>query len=1442
MTEGLFDNRYRYDHIYPRGRSGETLRAVDTQDGDRPVVIKRPAPQDAPPIRAGQEVSILTERRALQRLAGQPALTALLGGGQFNVGGIAHQYIVIERAEGQILADLVLELAGRGERLPELETLVIVDGVLELLEAAHALDIVYNDVDAKHVFWNRDAYRLKVIDWGNAVFLDGDDVSAQGVSRQSDIYQVGELLYFIVTGGGRVELPRGGMQNSAEDQRISFGADAERLHSRLQSIISRAAHPNPRFRYQSLNELRHDLTEYRLPVERDRGAVLARVQDRLRRELSRDELYNLLRTLEPVITSDPGFPAARAVEAEVNARMRDLQVSADLDAARIYLESGNWVRAAAVLEELQPMARGDMAILIALLLDWTTILIDGDASPAGPIQEAVGLLFEDDSAEAARVLVTQMDGDDRALAIQWLLAERISAHIPDILLLRPNLYRLQVALANLAADGIMVSEQRASLNEINSKLDRLTGSSTYSVIELRDGFRSVVDHLTGLAHMLDAVNASYHLPNKVLPVSALTRATNAAMALADNMHVIGKQATGSPRDALGALDHCRQIVPSAQAWEAVAQELDGLYQTLSSFEQFIPAPDGSDITGWLDMAHDALEPYSNNLFDERLTGIVTGLSEARAAWAGYEVAAVQGSKANAVTLLGELAARVTSISPALAGWIGQLRSVVSSATYVETHALFGALGRALADGWEAFDRGRLVDAERLGIQAMDAARGESERLAARRLRELAQIMREWLERGGINDLKRTQNALTGVELLYTPDEIVQRDQFAAQMPSKETYLKAMTRGLIEPLSILSTASVRIVFANALLYGALDARENQMDDAQFWRDAAARALGDAGPRHPLVRALDEFIQQRRDLDAAQALLTTVNSASSLTSLEQTRRSLEGNAQAKGLSPAVYSLRELEAAVRDWTDGEFRAAGIKLENAVKAIDETEQSAQITLTGYRSWLMSLLATCADLHTNARRIAQTVEKLPDQPPDNLATLHRTQEEQTSLALGEKYAGTLHQWRELYEMFAGVYADRSLRRSTKLNRMNDFFRAMFIERHPAYPLYRHWYSLTEQTPEFPPPQTSEPLPRINDLEEAAAIAPARTTEQDLPEIVYNRGQQARRGRGRLVFGALLLAAGITVAVVLTRPSEGSQPEIAVTRTVPGAATEEAAVRPSPLPLMGEVTDAVSEPTTARTLSSSPTPLSLLATLPQRGSDTATPTSTVTVPPTATATRTSTWTPTPSLTYTATASPTRTLPPAGLQGSQDVLDLAAAGSGSAAFAPSSEGEDYVLGTGSATGEGETIFVSVSPELLESAFGNDASQRITRVESTLILQSYNPPLLIDGDVYFGVLLQSADDPSQSVGLQVDLIDREVLRLSQYENGTLTPISQRAPDGRPLRVRLDYDPERGVVLVVVNEQQLGPSISLESGESGVMPVLFVHDGGVIVYVNTWNITLR
>src|SRR5690606_36308395 len=236
--------------------------------------------------------------------------------------------------------------------------------------------------------------------------------------------------------------------------------------------------------------------------------------------------------------------------------------------------------------------------------------------------------------------------------------------------------------------------------------------------------------LTALGTLLEAVNSTYKLPNRKLPMSALERALNAAMKLADNMHVIGKQATASPRDALAALDSSRRIEPENPVWDMVAHMLDSLYETLEAYQIYVPASDGSDLELWLNTAQSELEPYTERLFDEMLVSIVKGLNTAERAWRAYAAAAIQRNRAGAINALAQAADAVIDASPTLAGWLNQLRTVITNAGYIERHALYGGLGRALADGWEAYDRGRLGDAERLGAQAMEISRNDSERFAA----------------------------------------------------------------------------------------------------------------------------------------------------------------------------------------------------------------------------------------------------------------------------------------------------------------------------------------------------------------------------------------------------------------------------------------------------------------------------------------------------------------------------------------------------------------------------------------------------------------------------------------------------------------------------------------------------------------------------------------
>lgn len=1452
MADSLFDNRYRYDYIYPRGRSGETLRAVDTQANDRPVVIKRPAPNDAPPIRAGQEVSIINERRALARLGGHPALTELVGEGQFTVGGMTHQYIVVERAEGEVIADKVLALAAKGERLPELEMLVIVDRLLDLLQFAHSRDIVYNDVDAKHLFWDRNNYRLKVIDWGNAVFLEGEEITAQGVSRQSDIFQIGELLYFVLTGGSRADVPRSAGAEFAAD----FGDNAEYVAPRLQAIVSRALHPNPKLRYPFINELRRELADYRQPLERERDGIIARVAERLRRNLSKNELQTLQTTLDNARAFDPGYPAIQQTQRDIYQRLHGLEVESGLDVARIYLESANWPKAVETLSELRDQTPpGELATKIALLLDCALLMLDGSPEnlrePSPAVHEAFGLMFENEFSEAANVLLTYDTENDIDRKLQWLMAERVSSHVPEVLLLRPNLYRLELALATLAGEGYSVGEVRGLLREIRDTLNSMANQSNIAV--LRDRYREVVDRLTALNALLSTLMVQHNLSNRKLPLNSLDRALNAAMALADNMHVIGKQSTGSPRDATAALDSSRGIDPTSPVWDRLGMFLNNLYALLQSYQTFVPVADGSDLEAWLSDARRELEPYRSALFDEMLDSMARGLEVALKSWKDYADHAVQGDRNSAVVALADATDAVTTISPTLAGWLNQLRVIVEGARYVERHAMYGGLGRALADGWQMFDRGRLGEAERLGQQAYEIARTERERFAANRLYQLSQLSRDWVERNAANSEARTRAAIDAVEALYTESENKTRKSFNAQMPSRETYLKAMGKGIVEIYARSSTASTRILAINYALYGTLDAHADLLDNVPFWREAALRAFGEDGSQHIVIRTLDEFAQRRRDILQAAERINGLNTPAAMETVDQVRRMVEESPQAKLLTSAVQSLRDLEVALRDWSEGEFRSAGLKIESAQNAIADAEQTVPFKVSDYRAWLGMLQANAAELHVQMRNLRTDVENRVSTPTESLLNAHRKIASTTQRMLGDKLAAPLVQWRDTYERFLSIYSDDAIRRSRKLDLLNEQFRALFIDRHPAYMLYRHWYEVVDRSPEFPAPPTDEPTPQIAEVDDDIDVnapppgpKPSKYADDDEEEPRARRRPRWWLFGGILgivaVIGVLAIATGrqpppaVDIAVTISATPDEAE-NAAFTATIEAAAVQAAAVATTPAPAV-EAETATTAPTDTEQ--------------PAIPTETSEPSATPTLTPTATFTPSATFTPTatftPSATFTATATPTATLPPQGLQGQQDLLALLSRLSpdeitwDSELFSIGTDGRFWRLGTGGQD-DGTEFTIGLSPELLEKYYGSGAAGRIRRVEAIISLLTADP-LLPPEEVYFGVMLMSPQDADdfENRGVQVQAISLTSINIYQRINDERVLIDDQNVNAVLGRLRVDRDTATGVVTTYFNDTPIGQTVQLPSPDAPLIPVLYIRKGGVVASVTNWRITLR
>ena len=1448
MADSLFDNRYRYDYIYPRGRSGETLRAVDTAADDRPVVIKRPAPNDAPPIRAGQEVSIINEREALTRLAGHPVLTELLGMGQFFVGGIPHQYIVMERAEGTIIADEVAALAARHQRLPELEMLEIVGGLIHLLQLAHSKDIVYNDVDAKHLFWNRENYTLKVIDWGNAVFLEGDEATLQGISRQTDVYQVGELLYFILSGGARADVPR----DAGSDFKLDFHQDADSVAPRLQAIASKAVHPNSRYRYSSLTALNADLARYRSPLEQARNQVVSRSLDKLKNpNLSRSELMALQTRVEAALKQNPAYPVARDTYREIDNRLRDLEASADLDAVRIYMDNTNWSRAVDLLNDLRQRAGSKTAGIVHLLLDWCLLLMDARLeSIPDAVAESVTHLFEYKPDKAANALLLNQPDNEPARILQWQMAERISARFPDVLLLRPNLYRLDSAVQALEADGIPVDEVRGILRGINRSLDETARMKQPRASHLRDAYRAVVDSITALYAILQTLSLQHEFSERHLPLEALTRALNAAMALADNIHVIGRQAANNPRDALTALDASRAIDPPNPVWDQIEDFLSHLYEILQTSQTYVPAVDGADLEHWLKTKQSELLPFSEQLFDEMLRDMLDGLQIAEHAWRRYRDAVVAGSKTTALESLEKAAQTVTTISPTLSSWFQQLRTVVEGAQYVERHSVPGHLGRTLADGWAAFDRGQLANAERLGQQAMEIARSENERNIAERLWQVSRLLREWVERNGVESKIRTQDTLIDIEKLFAPSEIRTIESFASQMPSIETYLKAMGQGLVQVFAATSTAALRILFAQYVLSGVLDAYEDALDDARFWRAAALRALPATGEIHAAVHTMDEFIARRRALLAAQSIFATVDGKHILGAIDEIHRQLEGNPQARLLTPGIKSLRTLEAAVQDWADAEFRAAGGKIEQIIRAITETESSAQITLGSYRAWMMELQAAAAELSVKRRSMLQEIDRQLDEPQSLIRDAIHLQADLTEQLLGQSPAKMMLGWRDAYVQFLNLYTGE-LRRSHKLEEMNKLFQSLFIERNPTYPLLRHWYRIVDSSPEFEaiddlPESADDDLPEVRDDEMTVPEAPPFDVDESQPGG-FRRALRLAIG----VIGVVLVIGGL---VALSDDDLGGRlAELGLAPMSPAASGTPTITAPPPT----AVPRIAAAQSTARQSTATARPTQQAAAAPtgtpNRRTVTAqavsfVPTATDTLPPTATDTALPTATDVPAQTPTPadkpTATSTATLPPGGRQGTQDLLALYGDPLSRALW---DEGRfvrqngTWRLG-GKSQSDGETIFLAPPAELLDRQYGNEAPRRIRRLEANLTLHIVNPAAVSDEEAYFGILFQGTASPDANAGIKIVAVQDNVINLALYQNGADNFISQRSVNALIARLRLDRDPTSGEVTAFFNDSPIGSPMSSIAADEAVVPVIFVRQGGLTVGVTAWQISLE
>lgn len=1400
-TESLFDNRYRYDYIYPRGRSGETLRAYDTLDNDRPVVIKRPAPQDAPPMRAGQEVSIRTERQALERLSGHPVLTELRGHGTFRVGGHTHEYLVMDLATGEIVENLVLELAARGAYLPELEVLIILDHLLDLLIYAHDRQVVYNDVDAKHLFWDRAAYRLKVIDWGNAVFLD-EPGALPTVSRATDIRQVGELLYFILTGGNRLVAET---DEEGGHFYVNFGADAERIPPRLQAIITRAVHPDPRRRFGTLLELRHALNEYRQPLQKARDEIVSRVRKRVRSTASQEELTALRAELDAAFEMDPGYPEAVRLAEEIHSHLRQISVQADLDAIRIYLESGNWSRALALLDDLLPRADAVHEPLIRFLIAASSTLDEMAVTPPphGFLQ-ALDRLFAGDAQGAGRALLITAEVRVNARQAQWLLAEQLSACVPDVILLRPHLVRLRHDLAQMSAARLAMTD----LNEVEALLESspLPGLTGLLVI-----YRQVADLLAGLEQGLALLNDSQEGETLQKPLDSVRRAREAARLIVTLLEEVGQHVYQNPARAGEGLHRAGEIDPLSPHFAALHEYFDEVHQAVAALRQFRPRPGGETLATWFEDVQQFLLPYLDDLSDPALHEAARAIAEAGGRWMTVINYLALGRRRPTVLLLRETADLIRPINEHLAAWFGDLANRLPDALWVEKLSPNQPLAEALIAGWQAWDRGDALAAAQAGRAAYEVAVTDGERLAANRLRRMGELLDRWLREGGLDNAESTAQVEAATLALLLSDEEQERQTFAAQMPNRTLFLRAMGRGLVATMQQSSSAGWRALYFAYVLRCAQALSAGDLEEAEFWR-AAAQACHDGARTHLAFQLVDRALTSRQLIHSAQQAMNAVARPGDLGAV---RSALNAPLAGEVLAGVGRAVELIEQALRDWSDGDFYAARQALDAALDRLQRAAEVTGLQVDPFLNWVTGLRDAVARLQQLRLAVEQGAVANNPEPDPALADALATIAAVTLERLGPDQAHQVRQWEDMYRAVLDTYTTQRLSRRDKLAAFDRHFASLFITRHPAYPLFRYWKSLVEQ---LPPEEPEEEMIHLDTGLAGDAVHTPVYEDEHAVEVTKAARAEAESDRiwNRIIIGAVLMLA-LAGAVVLARTLGGGEDN-----RLPTSAPEPTTVLATrPAVALASTPTASKIPTATATVAPSATP-------------TARPTATEEIAPS----------PSPTPFVTGTLIPSATPAPVAMlqapQTSSTHGDLLAAlaqlpgGMPGATGALTFDAENgWTLSTG--TGDEQTVRIELSPQLLSALFQPGVANSLRRVDAVLELVRYNQASLAEGGVAFGMGVANAS--GEWTAGQVQFLDTNFVSLGLNQNGRFRSTTE-FPQPDP-QVRLSVRRTDATTLsFFVNERWLGDSVFLFPQAEPVTLLLYAVGRDVVIRIRAFE----
>jgi serine/threonine protein kinase len=306
LEAGTQLDSYRIEAPVARSGMASIFKATDVRD-NRIVALKIPHPDlEADPILFDR----FKREAAIGQRLNHPKVMHV-----YDDEKRSRVYMVMEWCDGRLLRKILDE-----DRIPQDRAIRIATGVLDALEYIHANGVAHRDLKPENIMVD-DQDNLKLIDFGIAGdaaakrltyanftaalgtpnYISPEQVKGKRGDGRSDLYSMGVILYEMLTG----KLPFSGPSPmAAMNERLLNHPVPPRVADpavspQLQEVIYRALERDPRNRYPTAHEFRHDLEHLNQVGVEDR--VELRDWQKRKSQLSRKILYYSALALIPVV-------------------------------------------------------------------------------------------------------------------------------------------------------------------------------------------------------------------------------------------------------------------------------------------------------------------------------------------------------------------------------------------------------------------------------------------------------------------------------------------------------------------------------------------------------------------------------------------------------------------------------------------------------------------------------------------------------------------------------------------------------------------------------------------------------------------------------------------------------------------------------------------------------------------------------------------------------------------------------------------------------------------------------------------------------------------------------------------------------------------------------------------------------------------------------------